>query len=83
MAFQADPQRYEPAYGGWCAYAMLDGDKVEIDPGTYKLIDGNLYLFHNGFWGDTLKRRKKKLAKTPEQALVGQADEAWRKIMEK
>jgi YHS domain-containing protein len=80
--FQANPQRYEPAYGGWCAYAMLDGDKVGIDPETYKLIDGRLYLFYNGFWGDTLKRWNKKLAKIPEQALVGQADGEWRKILD-
>jgi len=80
--FQANPQRYEPAYGGWCAYAMLDGDKVGIDPETYKLIDGRLYLFYNGFWGDTLKRWNKKLAKIPEQALVGQADGDRRKILD-
>jgi beta-xylosidase len=61
---------------------MLDGDKVGIDPETYKLIDGRLYLFYNGFWGDTLKRWNKKLAKIPEQALVGQADGEWRKILD-
>ncbi|QXD30759.1 hypothetical protein [Candidatus Pelagisphaera phototrophica] len=54
---------------------MLDGDKVEIDAGTYKLIDGNLNLFYDGFWGDMLKCSNKKLA-TPKQGLVAQADEA-------
>lgn len=80
--FQADPSIYVPAYGGWCAYAMLDGDKVEVDPESYKLIDGKLYLYYNGFWGDTLKRWNKKVAKTPESALVIQADAEWRKILE-
>ena len=55
---------------------MLDGDKVEIDAGTYKLIDGNLNLFYDGFWGDMLKCSNKKLATPPEQAPVAQADEA-------
>ncbi len=81
-AFQANPKKYEPAYGGWCAYAMLDGDKVEVDPETFKVIDGKLYLFYNGFWGDTLKRWNKKLVKTSETALIGQADGEWRRILE-
>jgi hypothetical protein len=35
---------YEPAYGGWCAYAMGNsGEKVEVDPqALLKLIDGKL-----------------------------------------
>lgn len=49
---------------------------VEIDAGTYKLIDGNLNLFYDGFRGDMLKCSNKKLATPPEQAPVAQADEA-------
>ena len=31
------PTKYEPAYGGWCAFAMGDyGEKVEINPNTLK-----------------------------------------------
>ncbi len=83
VAFQSDPERYIPAYGGWCAYAMLDGDKVEVDPESFKIIDGKNYLFYNGFWGDTLKRWNKKLAKTPESELVGEADQEWEGILAK
>ena len=47
-AFQANPAKYEPQYGGWCAYAMgHDGSKVEVDPETYKITDGRLFLFYN------------------------------------
>jgi YHS domain-containing protein len=39
--FAASPESYEPAYGGWCAYAMGEtGEKVKIDPETYKILDG-------------------------------------------
>ena len=32
--FKKNPAKYEPQYGGWCAYAMgKDGAKVEVDPG--------------------------------------------------
>jgi len=54
--FKKDPARYEPAYGGWCAYAMGEsGEKVKVDPETFKIVEGTLYLFYN-FWGNnTLK----------------------------
>ncbi|HXL57959.1 MAG TPA: YHS domain-containing (seleno)protein, partial [Chitinophagaceae bacterium] len=47
-AFKKNPAKYEPQYGGWCAYAMgKNGDKVEVDPETFKIIDGKLYLYYN------------------------------------
>ena len=33
--FLDDPRRYEPAFGGWCAYAMAEGDRVSIDPESF------------------------------------------------
>jgi len=46
--FEKNPAKYEPQYGGWCAYAMGDdGDKVEINPTTFKIVNGKLYLFYN------------------------------------
>lgn len=80
MAFESNPERYLPAYGGWCAYAMLEGDKVDVDPESFKIVEDRLYLFYDGFWGDTLKRWNKKLAKTPESELVSQADRQWESI---
>ncbi len=39
------PDKYEPAYGGWCAYAMGEsGEKVKIDPETFKILDGQTLL---------------------------------------
>ena len=81
--FIENPETYLPAYGGWCAYAMLDGDKVEVDPMSFKLIEGTTYLFYDGFWGDTLKRWNKKLQKTPESSLVSEANGHWAKILSK
>src|SRR5688572_23524968 len=47
-AFKTNPAKYEPQYGGWCAYAMgAAGKKVEIDPATFKIVDDKLYLFYN------------------------------------
>jgi len=48
-AFLADPDKYLPAYGGWCATAMALGKKVEISPENYKVTDGRLFLFYKNF----------------------------------
>ena len=71
-AFQKEPARFVPAYGGWCAFAMADGEEVEVDPETFKVLDGRLYLFYNGIWGNTLKKWNK-----DEASLKGKADKVW------
>jgi YHS domain-containing protein len=43
-AFRADPQRYAPQYGGYCAYAVANGKTASVDPEAWKIIDGKLYL---------------------------------------
>jgi len=46
--FKKAPAKYEPAYGGWCAYTVaLSGERVKINPVTYKISNGKLYLFYN------------------------------------
>jgi len=80
--FLEAPEKYEPLYGGWCAYAMLDGTKTEVDPKTYKIVDGKLLVFYNGLWGNTLKGWDKKLnTNTSDQSLIEQADAHWMKIL--
>jgi YHS domain-containing protein len=74
--FKASPEKYEPAYGGWCAYAMGEtGEKVKVDPETFKIINGKLYLFYN-FWGNnTLDDWNKN-----EKNLKEKGDANWKKI---
>ena len=43
-AFAADPERYAPQYGGYCAYAVAHGGTAEVDPEAFSLRDGKLYL---------------------------------------
>ncbi len=53
-AFTKNPETFEPAYGGWCAYAVaVDGSLVEIDPESFLIQDGRLHVFYNGFLSDT------------------------------
>lgn len=71
--FLKNPSKYEPQYGGWCAFAMGDyGKKVEIDPETFKIVDGKLYLFYNAYLNNTLKSWNK-----DEKNLKAKADKNW------
>jgi YHS domain-containing protein len=74
--FLKNPSKYEPQYGGWCAYAMGSaGKKVEINPETFKISDGKLYLFYNAYFNNTLK------SWNPDEAeLKVKADNNWKKI---
>ena len=74
--FKKNPSKYEPEYGGWCAYAMgAKGEKVSIDPETFKIINGKLYLFYNSFFNNTLRSWNKN-----EDALKKNADISWQKL---
>jgi YHS domain-containing protein len=42
--FAADPERYAPAYGGFCAYAVSEGYTAPIDPAAWRVVDGRLFL---------------------------------------
>jgi YHS domain-containing protein len=77
QAFQTNPEKYEPQYGGWCAYAMgHDGSKVEVDPETFKIINGKLFLFYNRFFNNTLKSWN-----MDEAGLHSRADANWQKTL--
>ncbi len=47
-AFSLNPEKYLPQYDGWCALAVgQQKKKVNINPETFKVTDGKLYLFYN------------------------------------
>lgn len=75
-AFKVSPFKYEPEYGGWCAYAMgQNGEKVSVDPETFKILNGRLYLFYNRYFTNTLKDWNKN-----EAQLKKNADINWPKL---
>ena len=42
--FKADPAKYVPQFGGWCAYAVSRGYTASIEPEAWSIVDGKLYL---------------------------------------
>ncbi len=77
-AFDENPDRYEPAYGGYCAYAVGNGYTADANPKTYKIIDDKLYVFYNNGLINTLKKWNKK-----EQELYPASIENWSGILDK
>ena len=46
-AFAADPGKYAPQYGGYCAFGVASGYKAPIEPDAWTVVDGKLYLNYN------------------------------------
>jgi len=42
--FAADPGKYAPQFGGYCAWAVSNNYTADIDPGAWKIVDGKLYV---------------------------------------
>jgi YHS domain-containing protein len=42
--FAAEPEKYAPQYGGYCAWAVAQGYTAKIDPAALTIVDGKLYL---------------------------------------
>ncbi len=71
-AFQADPQRYAPQFGGFCAFGMSRGYKVGTDPEAFTIHEGKLYLNYS------LPVRATWLKDT--DAYVEKADSNWTRL---
>lgn len=72
-AFQADPSRYAPQYGGYCAFAVSHGFTKPIDPNAWHIKDDKLYL-------NLSKRVKRKWLKNRDAAIV-RADGNWPTVL--
>lgn len=76
-AFIAAPEKFIPQYGGYCAYAIADkGKKVGVDPETFEIRDGKLYLFYNSWGVNTLEKWNEEGA----SELQKKADKAWQLV---
>ena len=46
-AFKANPEKYAPQFGGFCAYGVSDNHKSPTDPNAWTIVDNKLYLNYN------------------------------------
>jgi len=75
-AFDANPKKYLPAYGGWCAFGMAVADKFPVDPTQFKIVDGRLMLFLKNKNVDALALWNQ----GDEKELLANADAFWKKV---
>lgn len=76
--FKKNPGKYEPMYGGWCAYTLAtSGERVKVQPTSYKVIGDKLYLFYN-FGNDN---RLAKWLQGDHKKLKAAADKNWERTM--
>lgn len=72
--FAADPEKYAPQYGGYCAWAVSQGYTASTDPEAWKIVDGKLYLNYS-----------KSVQATWEEDIPGNisaADSNWPKVLD-
>lgn len=71
--FVANPAKYQPQYGGYCAYGVAQGYKPDIDPQAFSIVDGKLFLNFSP-----------KVTKRWEQDIAGHirsANENWKSLI--
>jgi YHS domain-containing protein len=74
--FDAEPRKYIPAFGGWCAFGMAIQDKFPVDPRSFKIVDGQLMLFLKNRDVDALELWND----GNEQELIQKAEAHWTAI---
>lgn len=71
-AFKANPEKYAPQYGGYCAYGVSEGHKAPTQTDTWTVSNGKLYFNYN--------TKVKELWVKDQQNLIQAADQKWPEI---
>jgi len=73
--FEANPQKYVPAYGGYCAYGVYERKKFFVDPEAWTIVQGKLYL--------DLDKDVRRIWEKDIPGYIAKADAIWPKIKDK
>ena len=73
--FKADPAKYEPAFGGYCAYGVSRNKVVEIDVDAFQIVDGRLLLQYSKDVRDDFNK--------DQPGNLAKADHNWPALVEK
>jgi hypothetical protein len=81
--FNADPDAYEPAHGGWCSLMFSgSGKRTRANPESFKIVNGQLLLFWAGeLKGNYIDGAKNWETREDEQKTLAKANETWAKIV--
>ena len=70
--FKANPSKYAPQYGGFCAYGAAIGAKFPIDPTVFAVVDDKLYVNNSA--------NVSKIWTAKQSKAITLADKKWSKI---
>jgi YHS domain-containing protein len=73
--FEANPQKYVPAYGGYCAYGVYERKKFFVDPEAWTIVQGKLYL--------NLDKDVRRIWQKDIPGYIAKADAIWPEIKDK
>ena len=73
--FIANPDKYVPAYGGWCALGVAMGQRFPVDPTNFKVVNGRIMLFLKNKKVDGVSIWNKNEAES-----LKKADQNWQKL---
>ena len=68
--FKANPAKYAPEYGGFCAYGAALGKKLEVNGKAFEIVDGKLYVNKNESVYETWVEDKAENIQTADQQWV-------------
>jgi YHS domain-containing protein len=71
-AFENDPEKFAPQYGGYCAYGTANGYKAPSHPETGCVVDGKLYFNYN--------KQVQKDWNNNRSELIQKADKNWPEV---
>ena len=78
--FEQDPDKYLPAYGGWCAYAVAEtSTRMSPDPTQWQIQDGQLQLFYDD-WQTSLFGSLKSSWNEDPTDYKSRADQNWEQM---
>jgi hypothetical protein len=74
--FKKNPERFLPVYGGWCAWAVPAlGKRVDVDPESFEIRQGKLYVFYRDPSLDT----RSLWLKDPD-GFIAKGESKWREL---
>jgi YHS domain-containing protein len=74
-AFAAEPEKYAPQYGGYCAWAVSQGYTADADPEAWTVVEGKLYLNYSAKVQATWSEDR--------AGNIAKADANWPAVLEK
>lgn len=73
--FKAEPHKYQPQYGGYCAWAVAQGWDASADPLLWDIVDGKLYLNYD--------KEKQALWAKDKPGMIAKGDKNWPEVLKK